>query len=114
MLPKTVKIGAAHWTVEVVAEELSARGVFGECDHAHNRLLIAAEQSEYEQEATLSHEIEHAISRHVGFDPEEKRKYSEEEWILRTSPMRHTVLVENGFWGKHTHGEHVNERSGLD
>jgi len=92
MIPTEVKIGCATWNVVYVRSDEE----FGECRPKTHELVIVEGQAEREEEETLVHEILHACTKLVGIDSD--KKYTEDEWVNRLSPIVHTVLRENGWW----------------
>lgn len=95
VIPKTVKVGAKTYTVQLVSSWNAAKGHenYGKTNHGTQEILLDNSVHPQQLEDTFFHELEHVINTEAGFGDE--INCSQEEFVSRTTPVRHQVFTDN-------------------
>lgn len=89
MLPKTVKIGGVHYSVEEQENLINIEEAWGRIDFFNSNIRVDKSLSDDRKEQSFIHEVVHAIFLEAGY------KEQEEDMINRVSIVLHQVLKDN-------------------
>jgi Zn-dependent peptidase ImmA (M78 family) len=92
-IPKTVKVGAMTYSVEIVPNLFSKRSLYGEVTYSDQSIIIAGDVSESRQFNAFLHELTHAILFEMG----DWERSSDELFVRQFSNMLTQVAVDNGW-----------------
>ena len=91
-LPEKVKVGAMVYTVQIVPNMLTDRGMFGEVLYGQQIIKIAGDVSEARQFNAFLHELTHAILFESGDMSDQ-----DEAYVRRFSNLLTQVIMDNGW-----------------
>ena len=95
VIPKTVKVGAKTYTVQLVSSWDTAKGHenYGKTSHATQEIFVDKTPHPEQVVDTFLHELLHVVMNESGFsDPIE---CPEEELVRRITPILYQVFTDN-------------------
>lgn len=92
-LPKSVKIGAMNYDINIVSDLYAKHSLYGEVTYSDQQISIASDINELRQLNAIIHEMTHAIL----FESGDYGLNDDEAFVRRFSNALTQVIVDNNW-----------------